>query len=192
MKVYEVWHGEYDDRQLLGTFSSEAGARALADIFDGTEVEERWLDPWLGVIAQGVSFFQVWMHKDGKARVDLQSRPVGLPEEGCQSRHDVIATDDGGVLIVLTFALDGVDAVRIADEQRVLLLRAGAWPQPLLPMVDLPTLAVEQIEADQVAQRQRARDRIMKPCAHCGDNMPLEYFDAGDDICHDCRDEADQ
>ncbi len=135
--IWVVEQGRYSDYRVVGVFSTEANARAVASLVGRDASTMQWeqptvsewpLDPGVSELAQGYTPFSVWMLRDGTV-------------ENCESAFEVYGLTTGEKwleddrLHTVVWAKDDTHAIKIANEIRTRMIAENEWPEPHDPEV---------------------------------------------------------
>lgn len=124
-KVFLVSTGSYSDYRIVGVFSSEEKAKAIAGILKEAEVEEKTLDPFVAELNEGLSVYSVRMSPNGDVEtVERHDRDAEYTFDyrlkGTEEPLELLTWKDRPpVYLKLVFARDEQHAVKIVNELRV-------------------------------------------------------------------------
>lgn len=133
--VWVVEQGSYSDYSVLGVFSTEEGARLVADKIntvklryqDEATVAEWPLDPLVEELRAGRDCFSIIMERDGTCSVN---KPGWLFGAGDRLELGRSNWDSKGLRVALwgnCWATDEAHAAKIANERRTELIASGEW-----------------------------------------------------------------
>ena len=120
-KIYVVTQGSYSDYRIVAVYSDEemANERAAQE-YDAT-VEGYDLNPPLDH-ELGTRGYKVVMSKDGSSRVDIVGVYSG--EDAWYAANGNRAID---AIFYISFKGDKNQAIKIANERRIMLIASGEW-----------------------------------------------------------------
>jgi len=137
--IWVIEQGEYSEYEVVGVFSSEQNAQAVADAINATRhgsrsseatVAEWPLDPAIDALRQGFVPFVVMMLEDGTVelaqRHTVSSAP-SLVEDTFMCRRSKWRATEPDVLRAVVFAKDEAHAIKITNEHRTRLIATGEW-----------------------------------------------------------------
>ncbi len=128
VSIWVVEQGQYSDYRVVGVFSTEANARAVASLVPASSVAEWPLDPAVSELAQGHRPFDVWMLRDGTVEkcelqtslYDIATGETTLTRPTAHVAPRIYAT---------VWAKDDVHAIKIINEARTRMIAENEWPE---------------------------------------------------------------
>lgn len=136
-RVYVVTDGCYSDYRIVGIFDNEEAAELLSRRFGYNDVEAYELNPAMQECMSGLNVYQVIMARDGSVHSIKQSRDwissmtrtlLGYRDGGWHPARNFWGPSYG-MLLVECWAKDAAHAIKIANEQRLMMLAGGEWPE---------------------------------------------------------------
>lgn len=120
--VWVVEKGAYSDYRVVGVFSTEANAQAVAGKLGGS-VSEWPLNPGIEKLYQGLTPWWVYITRKGRVlgcEIHSDLHPPRQPDS---------YVNGAGHLYINMWATDRNHAIKIANEKRLQILALNQWPE---------------------------------------------------------------
>lgn len=136
--IWTLERGEYSDYHVIGVFSSEENAKAVAEKLEhDVEVVCRVLDPGVADLNEGRRLYCVLMLRDGTTEKAYEAEmstyefnnALDLPRIWPRSTaRGYRETNTPDALQATVWATDEAHAVKIVNEHRTRMIADGEWP----------------------------------------------------------------